>query len=111
MLKADDENKIRIVVAEAMAAALQNGNCTCNLSPAAQSELAHLMGMVKDIGHDSYSAGIEILRENNKALGRFRHFTDKIAQKIAWLLIASGVGWLLWLIIEGIRASIRGRYL
>jgi hypothetical protein len=57
------------------------------------------------------SAGIEVLRENNKVLSRHRKFIYTLAHKIALVLIASGVGWILWLIIEGIRASIRGRYL
>jgi hypothetical protein len=69
------------------------------------------MGMIKDTGGDSYSAGIEILRKNNEVIYKHRKFIDKIAQKIALLLIASGVGWILWLIIEGIRASLKGRYL
>ncbi|MBC2712856.1 MAG: hypothetical protein HGJ94_18260 [Desulfosarcina sp.] len=111
MLTAEEKQEMRDLVAEAVVAALQNGRCTCNLSPAAQGELSHLMGMVKDIGEDSYSAGIETLRQNSLVFSKFRCRVDKFAQRIAWLIIAGVVvsigGGFLWLLKVGCSEAIK----
>jgi hypothetical protein len=107
MLTDEEKKEIRDLVADAITAGIRSNNCICNLSSEAQSELAHLMGMVKDIGHDSYPAGIEVLRQNNRVLMRFRARVDKLSQGIAWLIIASGVGGVLWLLGEGCKTAIK----
>lgn len=107
MLTAEEKQEMRELVAEAVAEALRNGDCTCNLSAGAQAEIPHLMGMVKDVGHGSHSAGIEVMRENSRMLTRFRTRVDRFAQGIAWLIIASGIGGVLWLVSEGCKAAIK----
>ncbi|MBC2741599.1 MAG: hypothetical protein HGJ93_00740 [Desulfosarcina sp.] len=107
MLTEEEQEQMSNIVATAVVAALQNGNCICNLSPEAQSELSHMMGMVKDIGNGKYANGIEVMRENNQIFTRFRARVDRLAQGIAWLIVASIVGGGIWLLSEGCKTAIK----
>ncbi|WP_319406189.1 hypothetical protein [uncultured Desulfosarcina sp.] len=107
MLTEDDKKSIGEVVSQALAAGLKNNNCLCHLPSDAQTEVPHLMGMVRDLGGGDYARGIEVMRQNNRALKRFISRVDKMGQGIAWLIVASGVGGGIWLLKEGVKAAFK----
>ena len=108
-MEAEDIEKIIIAaVREAVKEELKSSPaCMCNLGPNAQRELGHFMGMVKDVGNGDHSRGVEVLRDNHRMLTRLRAKVDRMSQGIAWLIIASGVGGVLWLVSEGCKAAIK----
>jgi hypothetical protein len=66
-----------------------------------------MMGMVKDIGDGDHSVGIEIIRENNKALSRFRGKVEEMGSRAAWVIASSVLAGILWLLYEGGKAAIK----
>jgi len=95
---------------ERIAAAVK-GQCHCNLPHEAQEELGHLMGMVKDVGGNlGYSAGIEILRENNRFISRYKKRGEKLGLAIVTFMVVSVMGGIIYIgkmgivkIVEAIR--------
>lgn len=86
-------------------------SCDCGLTPEAQREMPHLLGMVKDIGGADYACGIEVLREMGKRYSRMSKTADYISKAILALLLASMFGGLVYLFklgAAGLVKSIKG---
>ncbi len=68
----------------------------CGLPKDAACELSHFMGMVKDIGGDSYAKGIEAIRSNNKIVMRYLRLCERIGNSMVALVVAAifGIVWL-----------------
>lgn len=103
--------EIEAIITKAVKAAISEKviACTCGLPVDAQRELPHLMGVVKSIGgegSDGYAKGIEILRENNRFVIRWRQACEKtgsIVLRVTLLGILAlvgticGLGWWSWI--------------
>lgn len=92
----EDKAEIKKVISEA----LREGSCACRLSPSAQAEVSHFMGMVKDLGDGNRGAGIESMRDMLKWWSRVRATGEKIGVGIIVAVaasIAGGIGTLIWL--------------
>ena len=50
--------------------AFATGSCTCHLSPDAQKELSHFMGMVKDVGGSFNDGGLVGAKPCRRTMGR-----------------------------------------
>lgn len=72
----------------------QATKCACGLSPQAQREIPHLLGVVKDIGDDSYSKGVEAIRQNNHFVIKWRRACEKTGNIVlgAIVLACCGIG-------------------
>lgn len=95
-LSKQDREDIKAAIAEA----IQDSNCACGLSPKAQGELTHFMGMVKDLGNGNRGAGIEAMRDIFKWWAKVRAVGEKIGMAIimaAVTLIVGGMGAMLWI--------------
>ena len=105
-------NPITPEVQAAICAAVEQGieraspSCQCGLSVEAQSEVAHFFGMVKDLGDDSYSRGIERMRSGFKLATKFDNASKRLGQAIlisVGLALASTIGWairILWMALK-----------
>ena len=88
--------------------AATHGHCQCNLTPEAQGELGHLMGMVRDVGGNlGYAAGIENIRENQKFLTRYKRRGEKIGLAIVSFISISLIGGVIVVCKSGIVAIIK----
>lgn len=95
-LSKQDREDIKAAIAEA----IQDSNCACGLSPEAQGEVCHLMGMVKDLGNGNRGAGIEAMRDIFKWWAKVRIVGEKIGMAIimaAVTFVVGGIGAVLWL--------------
>jgi len=69
--------------------------CACGLSTEAQHELAHFMGVVKHIGgegQEGYAKGVEIIRENNRFVMKWRAACEKTGSIILCVIVAGVIG-------------------
>jgi len=69
--------------------------CACGLSNEAQHELAHFMGVVKHIGgegQEGYAKGVEIIRENNRFVMKWRAACEKTGSIILCVIVAGVIG-------------------
>jgi len=72
-------------------------SCACGLSPEAQRELGHFMGVLKNMGGEGaegYAKGAEVFRENNRFIMRWRHACERTGGIILMAIVlgACGVG-------------------
>jgi len=69
--------------------------CACGLSNEAQHELSHLMGVVKYIGGegpDGYAKGVEMIRDNNKFIMKWRTACEKTGSLILCVIVIGTLG-------------------
>lgn len=90
---------------------LLHKQCACSLSPEAQGEIVHMMGMFKDVGNrvgnpGGHSQGIEVFRALGLRFVRTNRVAEHVVKGITYSLVFSaGVGVLL-LIWYGCRVVI-----
>ena len=83
----------------------------CRLSPEAMSEMQHFMGMVKDIGGNSYSNGIETMRSSNKFIARYIKLCERVGNSILALAVA-GIFGIVWLVVgKGCQSWVKATFI
>ena len=90
----------REVAREVAAEALAGTPCSCGLLPDEQRQMGHLVGFVKDIGHDSMARGVEELRLNSKFVMKWRAACEKTGSLILMTVVIG---------VCGLAATIAGR--
>jgi len=85
------------IVIAAVEKALQKKeiSCACGLSPEAQRELGHLMGVVKHLGgegSDGYAKGAEVFRKNSEFVIQWRAACEKTGNIILRIIVIAIVG-------------------
>lgn len=83
-------------------------SCECGLSEEARREMPHLLCMVRDIGGNDHSAGVEILREMGKRYSRMSKTSEYISKAIMVIFLAAMFGGFVSLLKIGITGLIRG---
>ena len=73
--------------------------CGCGLSEDAKREMPHLIGMVKDVGHGDYSAGIEALRANNRIMARFQTVSEWVGKAVVGAMVLGFLA-VVWCIVK-----------
>ena len=89
-------------IIEAVSEGIKKHGCACGLSPDAQGEVAHLMGMAKDIGDGDRGRGIEKMRAAFKWWLRWQEMESMIGKIIVRAVTLALVGALLTII--GVKA-------
>jgi len=77
-------------------------SCMCGLTHDAQLEMGHFMGMVRDVGNGSHSAGVEVIREDLKFLSRYKKRGEKIGLVIVTFICLSLAGGVVFVFRKGI---------
>ena len=86
------EAELKQAIKEAIKEELHE-SCVCGLTHDAQLEMGHLMGMVRDVGNGSHSAGVETIREDLKFLSRYKKRGEKIGLVIVTLHLCVAGRW------------------
>lgn len=103
--------QIEQIVATAVEKAFQcNGPaCACGLSPEAQHELGHFMGVVKHLGgdtEDGYAKGAEVFRQNSLFIIQWRKACERTGSLILRTVVLGILGALGVLTALGVRSWI-----
>lgn len=94
-------------IADKLATKLKR-DCACNLPPAAQENMGHLLGMIKDIGGETGTAGgIETFRAVGKRYARSQRISEVVAGKIIYFLLFSVAGAVGWGVYQGFIAIVK----
>ena len=93
----EHRKKLAKAIAEELSPMLST--CGCGLSEEARREMPHLVGMVKDVGHGDYSAGIEAMRANNRIMARFQLVSEWVGKAVVGTIVLGFLA-LVWCIIK-----------
>jgi len=69
--------------------------CACGLSPEAQRELGHFMGVVRYLGgegNEGYAKGAEVFRKNNDFVAQWRAACEKTGSIILRVIVIGCLG-------------------
>lgn len=70
-------------------------SCACGLSPEAQRELGHFMGVVRYLGgegNEGYAKGAEVFRKNNDFVAQWRAACEKTGSIILRVIVIACLG-------------------
>lgn len=93
-----DENQLQKfaeAAADRAVAKLQSGQCLCRLTPEAQKELPHFLGMVKDIGGGDYCRGVETCRTILTFFKKIHRTFEKAGSILIYMILVAVIGLLL----------------